>query len=195
MSVRGLHRGATVKGYATPTNAPIYIDSDDNIVKVVPAGSGSTEVQIIDASSAQTLTNKTINGAVGTMANELLAATEVLVAADSGKVLFLNHATEFDTMLPAPAAGLRFTFIVTGAPSGANYTITSPSANQILGQVYTVDVNSATDPDFEVSGSNTISFVTAKSVAGDRVDIFCDGTLYYAYAFCSVFDAITFTDV
>lgn len=60
MSVRGLYRGATVKGYATPTNCPIYVDADDNIVKSIPAGSGTTEVQLVDASSAQTLTNKTL---------------------------------------------------------------------------------------------------------------------------------------
>lgn len=47
---------ATAKGHA----APIYVDSDDNILKFIPAGSGTTEVQIIDASSTQTLTNKTL---------------------------------------------------------------------------------------------------------------------------------------
>jgi hypothetical protein len=48
---------------ATPgraTAAPIYVDSDDNILKMIPAGSGTTEVQVIDASSVQTMTNKTL---------------------------------------------------------------------------------------------------------------------------------------
>jgi hypothetical protein len=49
MSVRGLYRGATVKGFATPTNAPIYVDSDDNKLKIVSAGSGSTEAEIFDS--------------------------------------------------------------------------------------------------------------------------------------------------
>lgn len=125
---------------------------------------------------------------------EVVAATNVIAAAESGSVFFLNAATEFVSTLPAPASGLHFTFIVTAAPSGADYTITTTtSANIILGQVYTVDVNSATDPDFEATGGDTISFVSAKSIAGDRVEVFCDGTNWFAYCFCSVFDAITIT--
>lgn len=49
-----------MKGVATPTHAPLNVDSDDNILKFIPAGSGTTEVQIVDASSTQTLTNKTL---------------------------------------------------------------------------------------------------------------------------------------
>lgn len=60
MSVRGIARYATPKGVATPTNSPIYVDSDDNKLKMIPAGTGSTEVEIVDASTAQTLTNKTL---------------------------------------------------------------------------------------------------------------------------------------
>lgn len=126
---------------------------------------------------------------------ETVAATNAVTAAESGKIFFLNHATEFDSTIPAPFAGGKYTFVVTGAPSGANYTITSAGADQIKGQVYTTDVNSATDPDFEVSGANTITFVQAKSVAGDKVELISDGTTWFAYAFSSVFDAITFTDV
>jgi hypothetical protein len=44
MPVRGLYRGATVKGTVSAANAPIYIDSDDNLLKFIPAGTGSTEV-------------------------------------------------------------------------------------------------------------------------------------------------------
>jgi hypothetical protein len=60
MPSRNIRRGSAILGAAGPAVAPIYVDSDDNILKFVPAGSGSTEVQILDASSAQTLTNKTL---------------------------------------------------------------------------------------------------------------------------------------
>lgn len=60
MAARGISRSKTVIGTATPTHAPIYVDSDDNKLKFIPAGSGTTEVEIVDASSAQTLTNKTL---------------------------------------------------------------------------------------------------------------------------------------
>lgn len=125
---------------------------------------------------------------------EIVTATNVITTEESGKTFFLNSSTEFVSTLPAPQIGLKYSFVVTAAPSGANYTVvTNASANVIKGQCYTVDVNSATDPDFETSGCDTISFVSAKAVAGDRVDVVCDGTNWFAYAFSSVFDAITFT--
>jgi hypothetical protein len=123
-----------------------------------------------------------------------LTATTTLTANEVGKTIFLNSATEFVTTLPLPKAGYSFSFIVTAAPSGADYTVfTSGGANIIKGQIYTVDVNSVTDPDLETSGGDTISFVSAKAVAGDRVDLVCDGTNWFAYGFCSVFDAVTIT--
>lgn len=210
MPVRGLLRKATILGSATATNAPIYVDADDNILKVIPAGSGTTEVQIVDASSAQTLTNKTLTAPVITGAltvgagavltapaftdlSEVVAATNVIAAAESGSVFFLASATEFVSTLPAVAAGLHFTFIVSAAPSGADYTVVGASGTPIVGHVLSTDVNSATDPDFEVSGVLTISFVSAKAVKGDMVELWCDGTNWYATAKCSVFDAITFS--
>lgn len=125
---------------------------------------------------------------------EVVTATNVIDATEAGKTFFLSSATEFVSTLPAPKIGMKFSFIVTAAPSGADYTIyANGGSNIIKGQVYTVDVNSATDPDFEVTGGDTISFVSAKAVAGDRVDMVCDGTNWFAYGFCSVFDAVTIT--
>src|SRR3972149_2841219 len=113
MAIRNLRRSASNPGAytGTPGAAPIYVDSDDNIIKVIPAGSGSTEVQVIDASSSQTLTNKTltspiINASLGTVPTEIVAATNVIAASESGTTFFLSHATEFASTLPAPAAGL-----------------------------------------------------------------------------------------
>lgn len=76
MAIRNIRRQATnpLAAPGTPNSAPIYVDSDDNIMKMIPAGSGTTEVQIIDASSTQTLTNKTFSGAVESD-TKVLAAT------------------------------------------------------------------------------------------------------------------------
>jgi len=62
MAIRNIRRQATnpLAAPGLPNFAPIYVDSDDNILKIIPAGSGTTEVQIADASSTQTLTNKTL---------------------------------------------------------------------------------------------------------------------------------------
>lgn len=125
---------------------------------------------------------------------EVVTATNVIDATESGRTFFLNSATEFVSTLPAPKIGMKFTFIVTAAPSGADYTIvTNGSSNIIKGHVVTSDVNSATDGDLETSGGDTISFVSAKAVAGDKVELHCDGTNWFAYGTCTVFDAITIT--
>lgn len=124
---------------------------------------------------------------------EALTATKVLVAADSGKLLTLGTATGFNTALPAPAAGLNFTFVVKVAPTTA-YTITTNGTTQniIHGQVYTGDVNSAIDPDLtNGTAVDVITLVANKAVIGDRVELICDGTLWYAKAFATVFDGIT----
>lgn len=122
---------------------------------------------------------------------ETVAATNVISATESGSVFFLNHGTEFVSTLPAVAAGLHFTFIVTGAPSGASYTIvTTDSANVIVGNV----VDAAGDAgDSETSGADTISFVDGQAVVGDKVEVYCDGTNYFAYATCKVAAGVTIT--
>lgn len=43
MPERGIYRAAAFKGYATPTNAPVYVNSTDNLVHIIPIGSGTAE--------------------------------------------------------------------------------------------------------------------------------------------------------
>lgn len=65
MPTRNITRRSTPIGAATGDAAPIYVDSDDNILKIIPAGSGTTEVQIVDETSTQTISgNKTFTGTV-----------------------------------------------------------------------------------------------------------------------------------
>jgi hypothetical protein len=126
---------------------------------------------------------------------EILAAARKLSEDDHGKTLFLNLAGGFNVDLPAPKAGLRFTFIVKTAPT-TSYTITArdaagAAANIIKGHVLTTDVNSATDGDFDTAGIDILTFVLNKAVAGDQCDLICDGTNWYYSAKVSVFDAFT----
>lgn len=145
---------------------------------------------VVDAAGTATV----LGGATRTPNAEVVTATNVIAAAENGKTFYLSSATEFVSTLPAPALGLEYEFVVTAAPASASYTIvTTSSANIIKGQIYTLDVNSATDPDFETSGGDTITLVDSKAVAGDRVVVKSDGTNWFAYGFCSVFDAITIT--
>lgn len=121
-----------------------------------------------------------------------LAATRTILASETGTVFFFNHATEFAMTLPAPAAGLRYTFICSGAPSGANYTIVTAAAAEVI--VGTVHSCTGGNADSEVTaGATTITFVGAAAVAGDRVDLISDGTLWYATALTVADAGVTYT--
>lgn len=134
--------------------------------------------------------NEQVNGGGGPDLTEVVTAANVITAAETGSVFFLNSGTEFASTLPAPAAGLHFTFIVTAAPSGASYTIaTNSSANIILGTVHSSTGGNA---DSELSGCDTITFADGVSVVGDTVELWCDGTNWFAKAFCDADAGITF---
>jgi len=89
----------------------------------------------------------------------------------------LNSSSEFATTLPAPSnIGWEATFIVKGAPSGASYTVVTPSG-AILGSV---SAGAADDVADSSDGSDTIiTFVDGSAVAGDYVKLVADGTNYY----------------
>lgn len=160
---------------------------------------------VIEDAQAQAATNAAADAAANVAGStaeattvrssvETSAATNELTKAESGKIIILDHATEFATTLPAPAAGLEFEFIVGNAPEAASYTVvTNGSANIMRGHILTADVNAASDGDFEAAGGDTLTFVDAKAVIGDRARFVSDGTYWYVQAACSVFDAITIT--
>lgn len=179
MSVRGLHRGATVKGYATPTNAPVYIDSDDNIAKFIPAGSGSTEVQLVDASSAQTLTNKTltsptintptISGATltnpsiqsVTPVNVTTATVALTVATHGGRTITFNRATGIAATLPASSgSGVQFRIVVGTAFTGASSLKVANATDTFVGNAIL----------FQDSADTVVGF--AATASDDTIDLF-----------------------
>lgn len=122
--------------------------------------------------------------------DEIVTATNVIDASESGKTFYLNSSTEFVSTLPAPALGLNFKFIVKAAPSGASYTVvTNASANIIKGNQNSV----AGDAGDFGTADDTITFVDGQAVAGDKVELYCDGTNWFAYAISKVAAGITFT--
>jgi hypothetical protein len=137
-----------------------------------------------------TSTNGFIGAITGLETVTTLTAASTLTTAQSNTIFFLSSATEFVTTLPAPAAGLNYTFIVGAAPSGASYTVvTASSANIIKGQA----VNAAGVAGDTGTADDTISFVDGQAVAGDQVTVISDGTSWFAKAFCAVAAGVTFT--
>ena len=126
--------------------------------------------------------------AQGANSIEDLTAASTLTAADNGKTLLLNSATEFATTLPAPTAGWRARFIVKAAPVGTAYTIvTNGGANLIDGLAV---VNGAT---VAAANEDTITFTASAAVSGDWVELISDGTNWYVSGQASAATGIAFT--
>lgn len=122
--------------------------------------------------------------------NEVVTTTNVITASESGKTFFLDNATGFVSTLPAPALGLTFTFINKTANTSGNHTIvTASSSNIIKGNQNSV----AGDAGDFGTADDTINFVANSSIAGDKVELFSDGTSWFAYAISKVAAGITFT--
>ena len=179
--VRSLVRNSTIKGYATAASAPIYVDSDDNRVKLIPAGTGTTEVILQEAGGASSFEN--------------VITTRVLTAVDSGKTFFLGLAAGFTTTLPAISAapGFKATFIVNVAPTGGDLVVSANAADldKIVGGVHS---SQATSADTETTlGADQFNFIANQAVIGDRFDIFNDGVNWYGRAFVALTAGGTFT--
>lgn len=125
---------------------------------------------------------------------ETVTATNILTAAESGKTTFLSSATEFVSTLPAPAAGLKFSFVVAAAPSGASYTIVTHDGSDLIHGVAASAADAGGSVD-STSGTpaDTITFVDGQALVGDRIDVISDGTYWYAFGLCADEDAITFS--
>mgnify|MGYP001560334025 CR=1 FL=1 len=169
--VRSFYRGVTPLGASHTAAVPIYVDSDNSRLKMIPAGSGTAETVIQEAS--------------GAASQSILTAAATLVAQDSGKTFYLALAGGFTVALPAPAVGLRYRFFVQIAPTTA-YIIT---ATNLAGLVF-----SSTGGDASSITAFTgvdIRFVANTALIGDSADFWSDGTNWYCWAFCDADAGIT----
>lgn len=144
------------------------------------------------AGTAVNATAAEINMAADISANvEVVTATNVIGAAESGKTFFLDAAAGFQSTLPAPAAGLRFTFIVKTAPTSNGYTIvTNGTTQKVLKGLAVIAADAVGDVS---AGGTTATFVHNQSLPGDRVDMICDGTIWYMIGYAQVTAALTIT--
>lgn len=100
--VRSLVRTPTVRGYATSGSAPIYVDSDDNAVKLIPAGTGTTELAFNLAATSSGFRTAAGTGTLVTgTATIATGLTSVLAFTASvyGATGFATGATEVDEII------------------------------------------------------------------------------------------------
>ncbi len=127
------------------------------------------------AGTAITASAAELNQAADNSASvEVVAATNVITAAESGATFFLNDSTEFVSTLPAVAAGLRYTFIVAAAPAAASYTIVTDASANVLNIV--AQTGEAASVALVETAQDLLTFVDAQAVVGDWVYCISDGT-------------------
>lgn len=190
-----LAQGTTVPTDATAGYArgALFFDLDAVAGAQVFINEGAEDSCDFNAIPSTALLNQV---AVIASRNTVLSGAQTLTAADHGKTFSLALAGGFQVILPpiSTAKGMMVKFLVQVAPTTAYTIVTGNSTeNKMVGSILTIDVNSATDADFEATGGDTFSFVANKAVIGDQVTFECDGSFWYAQASVSVFDAATIT--
>lgn len=119
---------------------------------------------------------------------EVVTTANVIAATESGKTFFLNSTTGFASTLPAPAAGLRFRFVVTTQNTTGNSTIVTNGGDNVIegGAI----VLSTFVP---ASNEDSINIVASTTLVGDWVEVISDGTSWFVSGQSGATGGITFT--
>jgi hypothetical protein len=195
----------TIAGNSTPASSLITVAGELSATTLDIGGTNisasADELNLLDNVSGLVQADLTKLAAVDATAAEINAAADIdtrvenvtstnsITAAETGKTFFLNSGTEFESTLPAPAAGLEYTFIVKAAPSGASYEIKTNGDTDIL--IGLVSCATAADLGATDDNADVIRFVGGSAVVGDWVRVVSDGTSWYFSGACKVAAAIT----
>lgn len=171
MPIQYIKRSATaLPAIAKPHAAVIYVDSDDNIAKIIPAGSGSTEVQLVDASSAQTLTNKTLTSPVITGGTQTLLDTVVVYTGD-GAIATTSHTAVLTkgsaaamTLAATATNGIRITIV-----AGSSFAHVTTGTNLFWAGETGGPFNKVTLAAFEGSAATLVSYNSLWYVVSDQI--------------------------
>ena len=121
-----------------------------------------------------------------TIADEIVTATNVITADETGKTFYLGSAGGFTSTLPAPAIGLKFKFIVSTAPTTA-YIITTNGGDNILEGTYLDIIGELV----AIAAQDTLNFVASTSLVGDTLEVKSDGTSWFCTALSKADGGIT----
>lgn len=144
-----------------------------------------TRIIVTEPTADRTITLQNASGTLlsGVEMSEVVTATNVITAAETGTTFYVSAAAGFLSTLPAPAAGLNYKFVVITAPTSNGYTIaTTSSANIIYGMVEeragTAGVACATE--------DLLTLVANQSIIGDWLEIRSDGTSWFVHGMTDV---------
>jgi hypothetical protein len=118
-------------------------------------------------------------------------ATTTLTAADSGKVVLMapNAAA---VALPAAVSGLCYTIIQTGDYASAASTVTAQAGDFMAGGIAAADSGHGAVADGD---SNLVATFGSATDAGDRLELWSDGTLWFVGGFMAeTSNGIAFSD-
>jgi hypothetical protein len=162
----------------------------------VRGANGGAITKTISTTELGTLDGLTATAAELNMAGDnstnavVITAVKAVSAAESGTTFFIDNATGFASTLPAPALGLRYTFVNKTANTSGNHTVvTTGSSNIIAGGLN--DMGGAAGS--VLGDGDTISFVANQSVAGDTVRVISDGTSWFLNGSTRVAAGVTVT--
>lgn len=175
----------------------IVLGTTPNLLTISsPAPSGAvtltlptTADTLVGRATTDTLTNKTVTGLLYTELAEVVTATNVIAAAESGSTFYLSAVGGFTSTLPAPALGMSFKFVVKTAPTGASYIITTNASANI---VYGMFEERAGGAGVAGAGQDTQNFVLNQAIIGDWAEYRSDGTNWYVHGMVNVAAGITF---
>ncbi len=171
--------GITAKGSNHTHIVEETSGSDNNVIYGLKGDPGTVaDYAIIGASS---VLSEPIN-----RQSEIVTATNVITAAENGKTFYLNAAGGFTSTLPAPAANLKFKFIVKTAPTTA-YIITTNAGADILQGTFLDIVGELV----AISAQDTLNFVANVSLVGDSLEVESDGISWFCTAFSKADGGIT----
>lgn len=145
------------------------------------------DAQALAATNAHADTNDdTLTGSVAPTpvleSSEVVTATNVIAANESGKTFYLGLAGGFTSTLPAPAAGLVFRFVVQVAPTTAYIIVTNGSANIMYGMME----ERAGTAGVAGAARDTFNFVANQAIIGDWVEFRSDGTKWFYHGMVDV---------
>lgn len=121
---------------------------------------------------------------------EVVTATNVILAEETGTTFYLSALAGFESTLPTVAAGLRFRFVVKTAPTSNGYTITGAPADVISGTISSGGVAAGANS-VDAALTDNVIFVANQAAVGDWVEFESDGALWYVRGATALLAGIT----